>query len=342
MLGAAYVGSNGHHLGGGGRGIYSDQINPRYLALGSLLQSTVTPAVLAQANAIIPGIRLPYPNFSGSLAQMLRPWPQYSGITDLYGDVGNSNYNSLQVYANQRLSHGLTFNVNYTFARAFDDTLSNMVTGQTPTAQTAYNWKIEKALSQIPVHSLNALVTYQLPFGKGRPFLSSGGLVSHVVGGWQLSTITTYRSGTPIGTIMTSGCLVPQAGSCWANYNPNFNGPVRINGGWGSGNLLGSNPATFLNSQAFLTPAAYTYGNTPRTNVYGITNPPSYGFDVNLRRNFVIREKVTFAFQVDAFNVLNLTTFSPPATNISSSAFGRITSQSNSPRILQLSARLRF
>ncbi|MBV8828679.1 MAG: TonB-dependent receptor [Acidobacteriaceae bacterium] len=342
LLGAAYVGSNGHHLGGGGRSIYSDQIDPRYLALGGLLQSTVTPSVLAQANAVIPGIRLPYPNFSGSLAQMLRPWPQYQNISDLYGDVGNSNYNSLQVYANQRLANGLTFNINYTFARAFDDTLSNMVTGQTPTAQTAYNWRIEKALTQIPAHSINALVTYQLPFGKGRQYLNNGGIVSHVVGGWQISTITTYRSGTPIGTFMTSGCLVPQAGSCFDNYNPNFTGPVRINGSWGSGNLLGSNTTPFLNSQAFLTPAPYTYGNTPRTNAFGITNPPSYGVDMNIKREFVLRERLTFSFQADAFNIFNLTNFSPPATNISSSAFGKITSQANNPRILQLSARIRF
>ncbi len=342
LLGAAYVGSNGHHLGGGGRSIFSDQIDPRYLALGSLLQANVTSSVIAQANAIIPGIHLPYPNFSGSLAQMLRPWPQYSGISDLYGDVGNSNYNSLQVYANKRLSQGLSFNINYTFARGFDDTLSNMVSGQTPTAQTAYNWKIEKSLTQLPAHTVNALVTYQLPFGKGRQFVNNGGLVSKVVGGWQISTIATYRSGTPIGTFMTSGCLVPQAGSCWDNYNPNFSGPVRINGSWGTGNLLGSNTTTFLNSQAFLTPANYTYGNTPRTNAFGITNPPNYGIDMNLKREFTFRERLTLALQADAFNIFNLTTFSPPATNISSSTFGKITSQANNPRILQLSARIRF
>ncbi len=167
MFGAAYVGSNGHHLSGGGRGIYSDQIDPKYLALGSLLQQNVTPTVLAAANKIIPGIRLPYASYSGSLSQMLRPWPQYSGISDLWGDVGNSNYNSLQVYATQRLSRGLTFHFNYTWAKGFDDTGSNQVTGQSQTTlQSAYYWANEKSVTQIPAHAINMLATYQLPFGR--------------------------------------------------------------------------------------------------------------------------------------------------------------------------------
>jgi hypothetical protein len=208
--------------------------------------------------------------------------------------------------------------------------------------QTAYNWKIEKALTQIPPRTLNAIVTYQLPFGKGRAFVSNGGLLSRTVGGWQVSGIGTYRSGIPIGTIMTSSCLVPNAGGCYANYNPNFSGPVRINGDWGSGNLTGSNTATFLEASAFATPANYSYGNTPRVGTYGINNPNNYGVDVNLRREFVLLEKLKLSLQGDAFNVFNLVTWAPPSTNISSSAFGKITAQGNQPRVLQIGARISF
>src|SRR5205823_2111287 len=63
-VGAAYVGSNGHWLGGAGRGIWSDQIDPKYLVLGNLLQAQATPANLTAARAIIPGIGLPYPSFT--------------------------------------------------------------------------------------------------------------------------------------------------------------------------------------------------------------------------------------------------------------------------------------
>jgi hypothetical protein len=338
---AAYVGSNGHFLGGGGRGIWSDQINPRYLVLGNLLNQAATPANLAAANAILPGIALPYPSFSGSIAQMLRPFPQYAGLTDIWGDVGNSNYNSFQLSMNQRLSHGLTFHFNYTYAKAFDDTASNPVTGQTATQRSAYSWTIEKARTQIPAHVLNLFAVYRLPFGKGGNFSTHSRFADAIVSGWQVSSIVTYRSGTPIGTI-GAACTLPFAGGCYANYNPSFQGPVRINGGYGSGDLLGSNPPAFLDKTAFLSPAAYTYGDTPRTGAYGIYNPGSYGFDANVRREFAIRESVKFIFQADAINALNLVTFSAPSTNITSSNFGRITGQSNTPRLLQLSGRIVF
>ena len=94
---AAYVGSNGKQLRGGGRGIYSNQMDPKYLVLGNLLTQTATPANVAAAAAIVPGIKLPFPTFSGTIAQMLRPFPQYNGVTDVYGDVGQSNYNALQL-----------------------------------------------------------------------------------------------------------------------------------------------------------------------------------------------------------------------------------------------------
>jgi len=341
MVGAAYVGSNGHFLGGGGRGLWSDQIDPRYLALGNLLQQPATAANLAAANKILPGIGLPYPTFTGSISQMLRPFPQYSGLSDIWGDVGNSNYNSLQITATQRLSHGLTFNFNYTYAKAFDDTGANTIAAQTFTLGSAYNWKNEKALSQLPPHALNFLFAYELPFGKGKKFASGAGILDTLVGNWQVSGITTYRAGVPIGTI-GAACNLPNAGGCYANYNPDFQGPVRINGGYGSGDLLGPNPPAFLDKNAFLSPPSFTYGNTPRSAALGIYNPGSFGQDVSLRRIFPIHESVKLTFQADAFNVFNLVMFSAPATNITSANFGRITSQSNGPRSLQLSARITF
>ena len=77
-LGVAYAGSNGHFLGGGGRGIWSNQIDPRYLTLGTLLNAPATTANIASARQIFPEIRLPYANYAGTISQMLRPFPQYS------------------------------------------------------------------------------------------------------------------------------------------------------------------------------------------------------------------------------------------------------------------------
>ena len=129
--------SNGHFLGGGGRGIWSNQMDPRYLALGNLLTQQATPANIAAARAIVPDVALPYPTFSGTIGQMLRPFPQYSGVTDVYGNVGNSKYNSLQATFELRRANGLTLNVNYTYSRADDDRGA---------IRTAYNFGDDKAV----------------------------------------------------------------------------------------------------------------------------------------------------------------------------------------------------
>jgi hypothetical protein len=342
VIGAAYVGSNGHFLGmnttGGGRSIWSDQINPTYLALGSLLQAQATPANLAAANKIIPGIALPFPGYTGSISQMLRPFPQYSGVTDLWGDVGNSNYNSAEVYLNKKLSRGLTFNFNYVYAKGFDDTGANPVTGQTATtSRSAYNWVTEKARTQLPAHTINLLFVYHLPFGS----LIHNRAGRLALGGWQTSGIITYRGGMPVGTILAA-CNLPNAGGCYGDYAAGFSGSPRINGAYGSGDLLGPNPPAFLDKNAFASPAAFTYGNTPRTAVFGLTEPGSYQADLSLRREFVLREPLKLLFQADAINATNDVNFGAPPTTITSSNFGKIARQSNAPRELQLSARVTF
>ncbi len=118
LLNLAYVGSNGKQLAGAGHGTWSNQLNPSYLVLGNLLNQQATPANVTAAQAIIPSVRLPFANFQGTIAQMLRPFPQYGGVSDPYGNVGQVNYNALQVSLQQRLSRGLTFNVNYTYSKA--------------------------------------------------------------------------------------------------------------------------------------------------------------------------------------------------------------------------------
>ena len=324
--GVAYIGSNGHYEGGGGRSIWSDQINPIYLALGNLLQMPATPANIASANKIIPGLALPFSTFTGTISQMLRPFPQYPGVTDLWGDVANSRYNSMQVTLRKRLSHGLTFDFNYTWSKAFDDTAGS---------RSAYNWKTEKAVTAISPHVVNVLFLYHLPLR------SSNTMVRTLVGGWQLSGITTFYSGVPFASL-TANCNLPNAGSCYADYNPTFTGPVRINGGYGSGDLLATNAPAFLDKNAFVSPAPFTYGNTPRTNVLGLHNPNTYTESLSLRREFPIREGVKLAFQADAFNPFNWVVFAGPNINITSSSFGKITATSSSPRVVQFNARIMF
>lgn len=333
VLTASYVGSNGKQLRGGGRGIYSNQMDPRYLVLGNLLTQNASPANIALANQIIPGIRLPFPTFSGTIAQMLRPFPQYNSVSDVYGDVGQSSYNALQLSIQQRLYKGLTFNFNYTFSKALGTINGN---------RSAYIQERHLSTTDQP-HLLNAFYAYDLPFGKNRTYDTDNAVVRALISGWQFSGITRYATGAPLGPF-TANCNVPQAGTCWASYNPNFTGPVRINGDWGDGNVLGpvAGATPFIDVNAFISPAAFTYGNTPATGAYGLRNPHFVNQDLSLTRNFPILENLRFVFGVDAFNIFNSVRFGSINTNITSASFGKVGSQVNLPRVFQFKMRLEF
>jgi hypothetical protein len=330
-LTASYVASNGHHLDGGSRSAWGGQINPKYMKLGSILSNTVSPTAttyLTQAQAIFPEIRMPYANYQGSLAQMLKQFPQYSGVSDLWPLVGNTRYNSLQVTAVKTVSHGLVFNMNYTFQKGFDDLASRS------------SWWTEKAQTTDSPQVLNAMWVYRLPFGRGQQFASGNPVLSRVLGGWQLSGVTTARRGGGWGSV-GANCTLPSSGSCYADLNPNFSGPIRINGNPADANLRATNAPSFLATGVFLNPAPYTYGNGPRSLVFKLHNVNSFNQNASLKRDFKLRESMTLAFQIDASNVFNLVIFGNPSTGFNSTSYGKITS-TNSRRVVQFNGRITF
>ena len=329
---ATYAGSVGDFLGGSGRGFYANQLDPKYLALGNLLTQPANAANIAAAQAIVQGVALPYPNFSGTIAQMLRPFPQYSGVTDVYGNVANSRYHSMQLTAEKRRGDdGLTVNVNYTFSRT-EDNLA---------ARTGWNFAQDWAVGiNDQPHIFNAMVVYDLPFGAEGRAGSGNSVIRAIVRGWQLSGITQFRSGRPLGSIGAT-CNLPSAGTCYADFNPDFSGPVRINGDYGDGDVLGSAPPAYIDRAAFVSAPPFTYGNTPRTLAHDLRNPNYFNQDLSIRRDFPIR-RVKLVAGLDVFNVFNTVVFGGINTNITSAAFGRVSSQVNTPRVAQLKARLEF
>lgn len=343
VLTVAYSASNSHFLPTGiGRGIYSDQILPQYMALGNLLRAPATSANIAAAQALFPNVHLPYANFQGTIGQMLLPFPQYAGVGDPWGDIGNGNYNSLQMSAQRRFSNGLSFLISYTLSKEIDDAGSNLGGFYGSGGRTAYNNKLEKAvgLQDIP-NQLVISYVYQLPFGAGHKLGSGNKVVSALVSGWQFSGIQSYVQGTPEGPV-GANCDVPYAGTCYADYAPGFTGPIRINGSYGSGDILGANPPKFLNINAFAEPAPFTFGNTPRTLAFNLRNTWGFNESFSLMRNIKIRENMSFQIQADAFNAFNRVQFSAPSTAINSTAFGLIGGQANTPRQFQLEGKFLF
>jgi hypothetical protein len=339
----SYSGSQSHHIGiNGGYGIYSDQLDPKYLVLGNLLQQPMTSVTLAQAQAIVPGIKMPYTNFVGSIGQALRPFPQYSSISDPFASFGSGNYNSLQTSLQKRMSSGLYFLLSYTWSRSIDNT-GGTIAGvyqyltNASTPRSAYNLGAERAVryNDVP-QTISLAYVYGLPFGRGHAIGGTNRAADLLVGGWQISGIFQYSAGTPLGAV-TGTCNVPYTGGCFADYGPSQK--ARINGAYGSGD-----PRTtpYLNVNAFQNAAPFTFGNTPRTMVYGLRNPWMLNESVSLAKDFHITDQTIFRFQADAFNVFNRTVFGGISTNISSSNFGFVGGQTNEPRKLQLEGRIQF
>jgi hypothetical protein len=142
--------------------------------------------------------------------------------------------------------------------------------------------------------------------------------------------------------VIAASCNLPNAGGCRAGYNPAFSGDARINGEWGSGDLLGARPQ-FVDPRAFRNPAPYTYGDTPGAGAYGLYGPGLWNEDVGINRQFGITERIKVDFTAEAYNLTNAVIFSGPASlDINNANFGRISSVQNSPRSIQLALKLSF
>jgi len=355
---ATYVGSEGHYLpvsayGHPGRGRWSNQLNPKYFALenatvnGStvnLLGAQATTANIAAAQAIVSDVALPYSTFTGTIGQMLRPFPQYSGVNDVAGNVSNSNYQALQVTVKQRPTHGVGFTVNYTLQREYDD---NGVyrSAYLPASTDRSYGTIDSR------QGANAQVTWVIPFTSKS---QAPRAVKYALADWRAAGIYTYATGTPIAITLNSCSTLYYQGTCFPNINPSYSGSARINGKWGNG-VTGKNTAVnFIDPAAFSTPYNQSFGNAARTAPLDLRGPSNWDLDMSLKRDFSLYKNVKLLFDVSAYNLTNSVIFSVGSTtvqsttagqsvaNTSSTALGRVTGQANSPRDLQLAARISF
>jgi len=368
----SYVGSEGHHLVANNgssteRGYYSNQLDPKYLAIGSALSTKATAADITAANtASGMNIALPFSTFNTgqNISQMLKPFPQYSGVTDEFAAVSNSNYNSLQLSINQRLAHGLTLMLNYTFSKSIDNagTFRSGYDIPASASEDGKAWargKADRSLSTFDQRqNVTGTATYDLPFGKGH-IGSGSSIVSSIAGGWRLSGIFTYVGGNPL-TITSSTCTnVIGQGQCMPVYNPNFTGKVRQNGGWGKGESRSNMSVQYINPAAFLqTGSDYKIGDTARTAPYGLRGPGNYNIDASVRRSFNVwnRENVKFVLEANTFNALNHTWFGSSSTNATGSigssvtsstaasdtSLGTVAGQANTPRVFQFAGHFNF
>jgi hypothetical protein len=347
-LTASYVGSQGHFLqpdSQQARGKWINQLDPKYLVYGSALSNKATPANLAAI-----GLTLPYTNYdqNQTIAKALAPFPQYNGITDAYGATANSNYHALQTSLVQRYAQGMSFMVNYTWAKNIDDAGTFRSGYAIPAAfsQTGRDIpanRAERALSLADRrHNLVISGVFDSPFGT--KIMADKTYVRAILGGFKLSTIIMAYTGSPLAITATSCGTNPAQGTCLPSYNPAYTGKTRINGHWGNGVTADNVNISFLDSSAFIQTPAYMFSNAARTAPNGITGPGSYNIDLSLRRMFALphMEQTKLTLQGDLYNLTNHTQFGAINTTWGNASFGQVTNQANFSRDAQLSARIEF
>jgi hypothetical protein len=233
-------------------------------------------------------------------------YPRTSSTSEIWG-VSSTRYNALQVKLDRRFSGGLQLTTAYTWGRGFD-TFSDdnggplfYINQQRNYALTDFN------RTQTFVQSY----VYDLPFGKGRHWLSSG-RAAMILGGWQMNGVLTLMTGLPMTlTYSASGLEAPGN-----TQTPDQIAPVQILHGISAGN-------PWFSTSSFAAPAQLTFGNVGRNDMIG---PGLFDLDLSLFKNIEIRERLNLQLRGETFAVTNTPQFSNPGTTLGSSSFGYVTS----------------
>jgi hypothetical protein len=329
LVDVAYVGSHGVHLNKSGENDWNaNQLTPAALSLGTQLQQSVAnPFRGIITTGAESGTTIPE-------SYLKAPFPQFTAVDLSYLTGGYEIYNSFQIKVNKRLSNGLSALVSYTGQKQIDDYSGIQNVGNiTGGIQNIYDPQAERAVSSDNVSRVLVVsAVYDLPFGRGRAI--GGGWskpVDAFLGGWQLNGITTQQNGFPLSpstqNTSDSGSNV---------LRPNVTGVTPVVKG-----SVKSKLNDYINSAAFTQPAPFTFGDAPRT-LSNVRGPGTHDVDLSLFKNFHPTKRVKVEFRVEAFNVLNQVVFGAPNMTLSSGQFGVITSQSNTPRQIQLAMKAVF
>ena len=268
-----------------------------------------------------------------------RPNPFMSDGQMLFSE-GNNNYNSLQLDLTRRFRQGLQFRVNYTWSKNLDigsGIASSQARNESSSILNPYDLGRDWGPASLNVtHQSSQSFSYELPVGRGKPWLSgAGGLAEKLAGGWQVNGIVTLQSGFPFTPLIGSnrsgnGDIRNQDRP---SVNPAFTGPV----------IIGS-PNQWFNPNAYVFPTPGTFGNVGRS---VLTGPVMAVVDFSVFKDTRISEQVGLEFRAEVFNIINRANFGLPNPIVFSAGrvspvAGLITETTTSSRQMQFGLRLTF
>ena len=314
-------------------------------------------------DTVVNGVPAPYPGWASQLltagcdptvAQALLPYPQFcSSLTGLNENLGSSTYHSLQLKAEKRYTNGFYLLASYTW--------SKLITNASSTTQATANYgriggvinpfesSRNKALSPDDVpHNFSMMAVYELPFGRGKKFMSQGGFADKVLGGWTLSSTVKLTSGMP--QFFQSGtCNVPDQfrAICIPSVLPGHSPFLQKD--FGSG-FDPNKPLFDVNAFEPVSAFNFYWGTGQR-----VTNHRGSGYrsqDLAIAKNVRFTERLNLEIRGEAFNVWNAHYFTCDGTafgdcvpfnnDISSADFGLWNGTVTRPRNMQLVARFTF
>jgi hypothetical protein len=351
------------YLGNSGRNLHDGALNPLNYPQWSTYQRLLLSGqewdwVSDAGSAAAAGVRYPYPGFAGEAYFAIFPFPQVQadyagGIFFTNSPLGRSGYNAFTVEAKKQ--HGaLNLDLSYNWSRstgnagsAFIDTWSTSSSYQDP-----YKYNQEADWPQT-YDTIKGYLTYTLPFGEGRRFLSgSGRLVKDLVSGWEAGAIVSYGNAGDIGAVWSKNyypgwsavytSVTPGASfkNTFKKYNPSWNPTV-----------AGAAPdpdSLFVNPSNFSDPTYGYLGNSP-TSFCGCRGYPSWrGWAAPTENASFLKKtrfgednRYTLTLRAEFADIFNRHYWSGPNTNFSSAYFGHVTGVSGN-RTGQLGARFEW
>jgi len=295
---------------------------------------------------------------NGALIQANRPFPAWGNLNG-YNYNGISNYHALQTTINKQFSNGLVFSFNYVWSHFLDDQDSG---GWGSRGGTQY-WQVGNDPSasygnsnfDIP-NAFKGYASYELPFGKGKSYLSGSSVLDEVVGGWRISGTFIAQSGVPFTVVNVN------------NHNKDYTGCTDNDGGTASGgdvnngcnwfpNVIASThvsnpgPNGWFNTAAFAdawtagSGLPFAFGNERRNSLRG---PRLSVLNLSFGKTFKFGERVQLQLRSDWVNALNHPSLGIPGQTFGGTNFGLINNNTQGngvavkPRSGQLSARITF
>jgi hypothetical protein len=274
------------------------------------------------------GIASPYPGFTGTVQQALRPFPQYTSTTYLNDFRGKTRYDSFQATLERRFTGGFALLTAYTFSKTKDTVLRQDGAGD--------EWAL--ANNRHFPHFLKVTWIYELPVGPGK-LLNVNGVLGQIVGGWTLTGIHNYRSGSTL--FVYDGRMNASVGYPIRPDLVSGVDPVIYDGS--AVDLTAGTP--YLNPAAFATQPLSPQGVPSRIGtapaILDVRGPAFYSEDFGLLKSVSAGSR-SVEFRVDLINAFNRSGLASPINDLSNPNFGRIMGVGSGPRRIQISLRGTF